>query len=196
MKNIISLLIFIFALFIMSNVESNGQCASCPSGYTGYSLSYVIPATSCTITVNYCLLCSPTGNPVVRLCSIEVPHISACNNLILNSGLWDMIRTQTLKDAVNYCTGIPPCPTRKTMELYQADCFKLENDYINGRVLILPCDAEPGECYQEYEICWESGNLNISKVGTPILTDEGDCGPEFIEIDPDDLFEGCFSTCN
>jgi hypothetical protein len=194
-KKLIISLFLTFALLILSNVESNGQCNPCQIGYTPKSFNYQVTETSCTITVNYCAFCAPTGNPIVKLCSITIPHDNDCKNLNLTNFEWNKIKEAMVSDAANSCIGIPPCPTQITTEVYQAECYRLENDWINGMVWILPCESEAGECRQNYQVCWNGSTLQVIKHGHPVLIDEGDCLPDTIIIDPDDLYENCFNTC-
>jgi len=124
MKKIIFSLFITFTLLILSNVESIGQCPSCPSPYSSYSTTF--SNGSCTLTVNFCLDCAPTGHPVMSICSITVPN--SCSSVNVNASLWNLARNEMLVKAVSVCGGVGPCPQRVAIDIYQAQCWQLEND--------------------------------------------------------------------
>ncbi len=92
--------------------------------------------------------------------------------------------------------GVGPCPQRVAIDIYQASCWKLENDLENQMVHIVPCDEEPGMCLREYEVCYNGGTLTIT-IGDTSVIEEGECGTENIIIAPYpyDLFLDCFNSC-
>ncbi len=152
MKRIFYSLILTFSLLILSNVESNGQCSGCSSPYASQTATYVYNS-SCSITINFCLDCSPTGHPIMKLCSITIPYNSNCYNIPIDPTFWNNIRNEMLIKAALVCGTFGPCPQRIAADIYQATCWKLENDWELGMVHIVPCDEEPGSCMQEYEVC-------------------------------------------
>lgn len=192
----IFILICSFILITLSTTELKSQSSSCTCTYpyTSASTTYSIDS-SCVITINYCLDCAPTGHPVMKLCNIIVPT-DICDTLVIDANFWDAVKEEMLISAVNICGGIGPCPTRVAIDIYQASCWQLVNDWENEMVHIVPCDEEPGECMQEFEVCFNGGNLEITP-GIPEVIEEGECGYESIIIAPYpySLFEGCFNSC-
>jgi len=154
------------------------------------------PNTNCIVSVNYCLNCAPTGHPIMKLCSVTIDFESSCDSVEIDGSFWDQARIAMLKEGASVCGAIGPCPQRQSVDIYQAQCWKLEPDWEEEMVYIVPCDEEPGECFRPYELCYENGELVIT-AGTPSVTDEGECGTESIIIAPPpyDIFLDCFNSC-
>jgi len=194
MKNVFLLLIITFTLLIVSNVESKSTC-SCPTNYTPQTFTVTLPS-GCVVDINYCLFCQPTGHPILELCSVTL-YTGSCTNINVDFNFWNLIRTEMIKHGVTNCGNVGPCPERVTMDIYQATCLKLVNDWDNGMVHIVSCDLEPGKCIQEYEVCYVGLQLQITKIGNAVVIEEGECDTEEVIIlpPPYNLFQGCFSSC-
>ena len=196
-KIIFSILIFVSTLLV-TNVESKGQCPTCPSPSTSESVIMGISGTSCSITINYCLFCSPTGRPRIELCSILFP-IPYCNGLSITSSLLFEVKKAMVKDGSVKCAtamGLPigPCPNRNIVETYFPTCGKFGvPDEITGTAPLIPCGQLPGQCYQEWEICFDNPNYTVTPVGPPFKV-SGICKDEIIIIGPS-LPSECFEIC-
>ncbi len=199
MKKLILSLFLTFTLLILSNVESKGQCATCPSGYTSKSVNHVL-SNGCEITINYCIFCGPTGHGAMKLCSITIPYHAApnpCYNMVIDGSFWQEVKHAMVFNAAVECGNIGPCPQRVNYEIYQASCWKL--DIVWGqfpRLEMKPCPLEAGECLQEFEICWNPTGFVIDPK-PPVLIDPGECTFQPIPIDPDPtkLYLDCFNSC-
>jgi hypothetical protein len=193
MKKFILTFILTFTLLILSNIESNGQACSCPTGWFDYSFDYVVPGTSCTITVNFCTNCAPTGHTLIELCNIVVPYSSACE-ITLNPPFWTQLRNALAVNAIISCDlGTEPCPGRNQTIVSHGACMKLEFDDIAQEVTIEKCDQDPGVCETEIFVCWNNQYIPIPQSTS---STGGECDSETPVIDPSDKFTDCFFACN
>lgn len=179
MKKIIFSLIITFTLLILSNVESKGQCTSCP-GNTSPTAFQITLKTGCDAFIHYCYDCAPTGNPIAQFCMIAIPNAPSCNGITIDAQFWRDVREAMMIDLASICSNawgqIPPCSTSvfQSLEIVIANCMEVI-DHPNDPTLkiIKPCDAEPGLCSKEYEVCWD-GNEWISTV-TSVNFEPGEC---------------------
>ena len=177
------IILFCMILLFATN-ESSSQCVNCIFPSSQESFQMEIPNTSCTITVNYCLTCSPTGNTIVKLCSIEIPYNSNCLGTNLDASIFNILRKEMAKDGAQICAvtnGIPigPCPNRAIIETYLPTCvgWAVSFDFSGGiaKVSLVPCaNLVPGECLQEWEICYQDPDYILTPVGLP-FKDSGVC---------------------
>lgn len=201
MKKIFLSLLITFALLILSNVEGKGQACSCPTGYSTVSFDYEYNS-SCTLTINLCVMCHPTGHPEIRLCGVTFDYgNSKCDQITIDPNFWAEIRKQSVLHVNgNLCNiGVGPCPQLATYEYYNGMCKEIINDTFNDLIYIRNCDGEAGLCISESYLCWNGSEL-IYTANPPHYVDDGDCDSptEPIEIDFTDLnnlYEGCFKTC-
>lgn len=194
MKKIIFSLLFTFTLMFISNVESKGQC-TCPSGYTPQSVNLNL-GSGCVITIDYCMLCHPTGNPEANLCQVRIPN--TCVGLNIDLAFWTNVRNAMIADLALKCSysgGIGPCPQRTSFSVFQAFCMGIyPNDPQNPTgYIIKPCDGEAGVCYKQYEVCYQGLDLIVTTVNTQVTP----AGCDFMEFefDPNDIPYYCFSAC-
>lgn len=198
MKNLLFCFTVIVLLFFISTSKSNSQCANCISPATQESTTMTIPGTSCIATINYCLLCSPTGNTIVTLCNISIPNNFFCNGVTLQPNFFISVRKLIAELGAKKCAeenNIPigPCPNRVIIETYFPTCAKWVSNTENGSVTMVPCFQFAGQCYQQWEICFQDPNYIVTKVGEPIK-DPGICEDEIIILPPTN-FNECFEIC-
>ena len=197
MKKLIMIILFCMILLFATN-ESSSQCANCIFPSSQESFQMEIPNTSCTITVNYCLTCSPTGNTLISLCSVVFPYTSNCFGIHLDEDFFESVRQGMAKDGALKCAnknGIPigPCPNRAIIETYLPTCARWEVNTINSSVNLVPCFQNAGLCYQQWEICFQDPDYIVTPVGDPFKI-SGICISEpliFLPELPDDCFEIC-----
>jgi len=204
MKKIIFSLFITFTLLILSNVESIGQCPSCPSPYVSASFQFTLPNGCGPITVNYCRDCSPTGHPIVKLCSVEIPYyITQCQNLQLGYSFWDEVKRQTLLNMYVYCINLEilPCPQRTVVEFYNTNCMTVEADITSQFWNLVPCEQDAGICMQEWTLCWDynqpgEGKLVLERNGSAVIIEEGSCGFTEPILNSQTFSYPCFNICN
>jgi len=167
MKKIIALLILTFTLLIISNVESSAQCTSCPGNTTPTSFPITL-ATGCVAYVHYCFDCAPTGHPVAQFCMVAIPNNASCNGLVIDSDFFKTIREEMMKNLSSICSNVwgsvPPCSTstRYSLEIVMTNCMEVIDDFNNpGYRILKPCDADPGLCSKEYEVCWNGSEWEV-----------------------------------
>ncbi len=199
-KKLFISLILSFSLLILSNVESKGQCTCPNSNYQQASFQMTL-ANGCPITVNYCRLCHPTGNPEARLCSIEIPYTNInCQNMVIDSYFWAQVRLEMVKYIYYNCISLEvlPCPHQTLVDIYSASCYYMLDNPIAQMIEIKPCPYDPGLCLQEWEICYDIDEdiVTYSPKGEPYLLEEGNCSgpPPIIEYisTPSDCFNSCY----
>lgn len=156
MRKLNVILIFSVFFLLLNISESNGQCSYCPPGSTASSCQVAIG--NCTVTVNFCLDCSPTGHAIASLCNISLPY--TCMGLPIDHNFWIQARREMLKAVGAQCASvygeIPPCSTsvRPYIEIVTPACVKIYQDPNNMNYSIIgTCDAEAGQCSIEYEVC-------------------------------------------
>jgi hypothetical protein len=186
------------AVFFASNVSTKAQCSDCPSWYGTYSFDYVVPGTSCTITVNYCQSCEPTGHTDVRLCEIVVPY--GCSPFQLNHTFWMNVKIAAVEHAVATCSfGIPPCGglPRQQYSLFTGECKHMVYDSVLGKITIEDCDIDPGICKSTFDACYNTstGKYEITYNGDSVQ-DAGDCNPATPIVDENNEYIYCFTICN
>jgi hypothetical protein len=199
MKKILIFSILTFTLLLFSNVESKGQCTSCPSGFVTTAFPITLKS-GCEAWVHYCYLCSPTGNPVAQFCGIYIPKTTACNGILINDAFWEMLREEMMIDLVySACFDIygelPPCSTsfRKSLEIVVADCMEVYEDVTSPEIVILrPCNADPGLCTKEYEVCWNGTEMESNVVN--VNFEPGECDNLPFVFDIFSLPTYCFSS--
>jgi len=146
-KKLFISLILTFSLLIMTNVESKGQCPSCPSPYTNHSVNHTLttgPNAGCEITINYCLFCHPSGHAESRLCSVTIPYTTnpydPCFGMTLDANFWNEVRHAMIFNSAVVCGNIGPCPYRVVFTTYQANCMELTIDWgVFPIFVIKPC---------------------------------------------------------
>lgn len=202
MRKLIFSILIIVSTLLFTNVESKGQCPTCPSPSSSESVIMGISGTSCSITINYCLFCSPTGHPRLELCSILIPYgpTSFCNNIAIDNIFLENVRKAKVIDGAVKCAsamGLPigPCPNRTIVETYLPTCAKFGvPDEITGKVPLIPCPQLGGQCFQEWEICFNDPIYTATPIGTPSKL-SGICDDGVIIIGPvlpSECFEICF----
>jgi hypothetical protein len=196
MKKLFISLILTFILLILSNVESNGQCSSCPSGYESKSFQATLPGSSCIVTFNVCVFCAPTGNPQVQFCNAYFP--SSCFSNQVSAFDWFLMKKEVMGKILMDCeTEIPPCSTmsKTASEYYEAACLIASFNGAENRIEFQPCNSTPGTCRTDFAACVEDDEIVIEITGGPTVTDTGDCGPAVLNLNPLILPMACFSFC-
>jgi hypothetical protein len=195
MKKIFISLILTFALLILSNVESRGQCASCPSGYVPQQVNLDIGG-GCIVTIHYCMLCHPTGTPEAKLCGVYIPV--SCGVITMDYEFWWNIRKKLITDLAIKCSysgEIEPCPQQNVFSIDEGFCYGIYPNHPTNPTGydIKPCVGEAGECYKTYEICWEGSDLKLKVINQTIIP--AGCDVMEFEFDPNDPPYYCFTFC-
>ncbi len=200
MKNLFNILLLCITIIVFSNVETKSQCSNCVAPATQESITMQLSGTSCSFTINYCLLCSPSGNTIATLCSIVFPNPAYCYGIPLPASFFEDIRKAIAKDGALKCAianGIPigPCPNRSIIETYLPTCARwVFNETTNG-VSMVPCLQLAAQCFQEWEICFDDPDYVITKIGQP-YKESGVCEREIIILPPNQPNENdCFEIC-
>ena len=192
MKKIIFSLLFTFTLMFISNVESKGQCSSCPTNFTPKSVNVTI--NGCNITIYYCKFCEPTGYPSAKLCGVYFP--TSCGNLVIDYDFWYQVREALIIDLSIDCNKeIGPCPERQSFSIEEGFCLGIYPNHPQNPTgyIIKNCDGQAVTCYKKYEVCYEGSELVYSIVDTQI-TPAG-CDVMEFEFDPNDPPYYCFTFC-
>lgn len=153
-------LIFTFSLLILSNVESKGQCASCPTNFTPKVVNVTI--NGCNVTIHYCKFCHPTGHPEAKLCGVYFP--TTCGNIVIDYDFWYQVREALILDmSIDCLESIGPCPERTSFSIEEGFCLGIYPDDPQNptEYVIKNCDGQAGTCYKEYEVCYENGEFSI-----------------------------------
>ncbi len=197
MKNFISLLIITFSLLIISTAESYAQCTSCPNNSTPTAFPITL-ASGCEAYVHYCFDCSPTGHPIAQFCMIAIPRDNACNGITINSEFFKVIREKMMEDLSSICSNVwgtpPPCSTltRYSLEIVMTNCMEvLDHPTDPNLIIIKPCDAEPGLCSKEYEVCWNGTDWEVKVIS--VNFEPGECDYLPFDLDPFSLPSWCTS---
>lgn len=194
-KKLFISLFLTFALLILSNVESEGQCTDCPMGWFNHSFIYKPLSTKCDIIVHYCTNCAPTGFMEIKICNLIIPT-DTCS-ITLNPLFWENLKKELVVQSLTECDMlgiVPPCSSlsRTQVIVTAADCFRAEFDDIAEVANIIPCEEDTGECSQTASLCFNGTDYIVTITpGTP----DGDCSNVTPTIDADDKYEDCFHTC-
>jgi hypothetical protein len=182
-----------FTLLLVSNVESNGQCASCPSGYSPQSVPLDL-GSGCVITIYYCMLCHPTGHSEAKLCGVFIPI--TCGVIDIDMNFWKMVREALIIDLATACDDeIGPCPERISFSIEEGFCLGIYPNHPTNPTgyIIKNCEADAGTCYKQYQVCYVGSALTYHVVNTYIVP--GDCDFMEFEFDPNDPPYYCFTFC-
>lgn len=166
-------LIFIFAIaFVLFVANAN---ATCPTGWTSTSITYLYDSNSdnipdCEVTVYYCYITLPTGEFKVKIDRITI-DIDCGLNFINTTDFWDDLHERVREDFMQVVT-FPPCPHGViNVEIRRVECWAVKNVPPN------PLEQEPGHmelidcgmigfCEWYYKICWDS--VLMKNVATPM----------------------------
>jgi hypothetical protein len=193
MKRIFLILILTFTLLILSYVESNGQCSSCPTNFTPKSVNLNLGG-GCFVTIHYCSYCHPTGHTEGKLCGVYIPV--TCGVITMDYAFWWKVREAMILDMATICEDeIGPCPERTSFSIEEGFCYGIYPNHPQNPTgyNIKPCEADPGQCYKEYEVCYEGTELIYTVVDTYIVP--GDCDVMEFDFDPNDPPYYCFTFC-
>lgn len=198
MKKIVFSLIVTFTVLILSNNESIAQCTSCPGNTTPTAFAITLK-TGCTAYIHYCYDCAPTGNPIAQFCMISLPNNPNCNGITIDAQFWKDVRDSMMINLATNCSNIwgqvPPCSTStfQSLEIVVANCMEVIEDPNDAEIILIrPCDAEPGLCSKEYEVCWD-GDEWVSTV-TSVNFEPGECDYLPFELDIYSLPSWCTSV--
>lgn len=183
---------------ILSNVESKGQCSSCPENYSPVSYTIDFPGVNgCEVTFYFCTFCPPTGSPQVTFCnaSFKMPECT----VTITPAMWLELKKEVMGLVLEDCefSGIPPCPTwsYQAVDYFEADCL-IGIQYSNGDVGFEPCPNDPGVCKIEFAACMDGDKIKVDVISGPTAIDEGDCGPAVVNLGPyTALPSACFTLC-
>ncbi len=195
MNKIVLISIVSLMLTLLSFNESNAQCDSCPINSTPANVNLNLGG-GCIVTIHYCMFCHPTGHPEAKLCGVYIPV--SCGTINIDLDFWTKVRNEMIKDLALKCSysgQIGPCPQRAAFSIYQAFCMGVypNNPQNPTEYIIKPCDGEAGECYKEYEVCYQGTELIITVVNSQ--TTPGACDFMEFEFDPLNPPYYCFSAC-
>ncbi len=175
MKKIFISIILTFALLILSNVESNGQCET---GYTSQTITTNIGG--CDYVVKFCYKCPeptshwPDGDGyIVPIEYTKIPTDPPCENGMnheeIHTYLYNFMHTGQFIwyfTCLYHNQAIPPCggdenESRIMYHVLWANCWKLDHTEVYGSPTtgMVPCGTSSCRTYTSY--CFHNGNLEI-----------------------------------
>lgn len=198
MKKITISLLFTITFLLLTNFESNGQCAS------GFSQQTVtLSVGGCTYDLLLCYKCSPASYGEVYIRAIykhpTTPPCSGWNDYDVLDYFYNYVNTGAFITS-NLCfwSEVPPCGTG-TLEIKHrfSYCWKvsLDTEYFGQPTeVLLPCDPE-NHCLTISRICIENGQINIVHSDYIQQGDSPNCDPYSYPVEYDECFL-MYTNCN
>jgi hypothetical protein len=165
MKNFISLLIITFALLVMSNVESKGQCAS---GYSSKTITLTLG--NCDYVIDVCYKCEVTNPGSVYIRQITEVD-SSCNNALPIDQIIAQAYAEISTGAFIYSNlcidswyDAPPCnggTAYKEFEIIFNYCWQIrlgDNGYE-----YIPCE-DNATCIEKLKYCYNTITQEYDKI--------------------------------